>query len=109
MRFSCRGTSKGSCTTWSGSEQKPRQRRGGLWTPIFSERPRHIEITFPTTPGRSSDRQYSRTLTPSPAADIRHHGHANIGLELARKGYSLGCRRARERAEGAAAAGAKLD
>src|ERR1700747_1359031 len=59
MRFSCRGTSKGSCTTLSGSEEKPRQRRGGLWTPIFSGRPRHIEITLPTALGRSSGPPHS--------------------------------------------------
>src|SRR5262245_63546680 len=43
------------------------------------------------------------------AVGIRSHGHANIGMELARKNHSLGRRRERNRAEGAAAAGAELD
>src|SRR5262249_20657452 len=35
------------------TEAKPKGRRGGLWTPIFSGRPRRIEITLPTARGRS--------------------------------------------------------
>src|SRR3984893_10967142 len=41
--------------------------------------------------------------------DIISHGHANAGMELARRNHSLGRRRERNRAEGAAAAGAELD
>src|SRR5258706_5218017 len=41
--------------------------------------------------------------------DIMSHGHANAGMELARGNHSLGRRRERNRAEGAAAAGAELD
>jgi Cyclin M transmembrane N-terminal domain len=37
------------------------------------------------------------------------HGYANPGMDLARKGRSRGCRRAREQAEGAAAARAGFD
>src|SRR5215813_9959048 len=37
------------------------------------------------------------------------HGHADAGLELARKNYSPGRGRERNRAEGAAAAGAEFD
>src|SRR5229473_8700607 len=40
---------------------------------------------------------------------IISHGHANAGMELARGNHSLGRRRERNRAEGAAAAGAELD
>src|SRR5262249_21293398 len=52
---------KGACTTSSGSEAKPKGRRGGLWTPIFSGRPRRIEIRLPAALDRFSDRQHSRT------------------------------------------------
>src|ERR1700747_1989441 len=41
--------------------------------------------------------------------DIISHGHANAGMELARQNHSPGRRRERNRAEGAAAAGAELD
>src|SRR5215472_4589472 len=40
---------------------------------------------------------------------VEGHGHADPGLELARKNHSPGRRRERNRAEGAAAAGAELD
>src|SRR5262245_49004475 len=39
----------------------------------------------------------------------KNHGHADTGLELARADHSLGRRLERNRAEGAAAAGAELD
>src|SRR5262245_17457097 len=40
---------------------------------------------------------------------VEGHGHADAGLELARENDSLGRRCGRNRAEGAAAAGAELD
>src|SRR5215471_19755032 len=46
---------------------------------------------------------------PSPAVGIRRHGHANVGMELARENHSPGNRGEWKRAEGAVAACAELD
>src|SRR5262249_34277438 len=55
------GNLQGRMHRSSGSEAKPRERRGGLWTPIFSGRPRRIDMTLAAPLAREQPRA-SRAL-----------------------------------------------
>src|SRR5262245_63568459 len=71
-----------------------------MFSDVTARRARHERATAVMVPIKSALRT---------AAFGESHGHADAGLELARANHSPGRRRERNRAEGAAAAGAELN
>src|SRR5262252_8380826 len=75
---------------------------------------RQVERVLPVTARRARHERPTAVMVPiksalRTAAFGESYGHADAGMELAREDHSLGRRRERNRAEGAAVAGAELD